>query len=198
MTGPDNHYGYLGLRDGRSYVFPVSGSSAAQALEVYSAQTLKAQAGKRLLGLALRLGAGRYALPLAAIVDDTGNGQLLGYLRTILGQSDLFFSISLGVPGPHRKPVLQAITPDGVTLAYVKVGWNAISNNLVQRETDTLQLLNRLRLSAFVTPAVLHAGEWHGRFICAQSAPEQSASPPLTFGVVHRDIIRAMASHFEG
>lgn len=195
MAASGTRYGYLGLKNGRAFVLPTSGRVAAQVIDIYSAQTPKARLGKRLLTAALKLGAASYFLPPAPIADSDGNTALLDHLRAVLGQPALVFAISLGVPGPHRKPVMQALTPDGVPLAFIKIGWNAASNRLVQREADMLRLLQQLDLPAFVAPKVLHAGEWRGRFICAQTAPEQSTPPPLTFGPVHRDIVRALATH---
>ncbi len=156
MATPDARYGYLALRDGRGYVFPLSGRAAARALDIYPAQTLKAQAARRLLALALRLGAGRYILPPVEGMD----GALLDHLRAALGRPELVFAISLGVPGPHRKPVLQALTPEGDTVAFIKVGWNAQTRAMVNNEHCALQTLGKHPFQHGRLPAVLHFEDW--------------------------------------
>ena len=49
------------------------------------------------------------------------------------------------------------ITPDGRTLAYAKIGWSALTRNLVANEFDWLQRLDGRVPEPFVIPAPLRA-----------------------------------------
>jgi hypothetical protein len=87
----------------------------------------------------------------------------------VLGCQELLFAISLGTPGPHRKPVFQALTLEGKIIGYVKVGWNEATNDLVQNEAATLRRLEVAPLRACMAPSVLHAAWWQGHYVCIQS-----------------------------
>jgi hypothetical protein len=80
------------------------------------------------------------------------------------------FAISLGTPGLHRKPVFQALAPDGTTLGYIKVGWNEKTNTLVQNEAQILHHLETASCSSFTAPTLLYEGWWEGQFLCILSA----------------------------
>jgi len=97
---------------------------------------------------------------------------LLERIKEVLKIKDLAFAISLGTPGPHRKPVIQLVAPDGKTLGYAKVGWNEATNVLVKHEAEVLRQLSNVPFNSFITPSVLYAGWWEDRFICIQSCPE--------------------------
>src|SRR5262249_40755506 len=67
-------------------------------------------------------------------------------------------------------PVLQLLSPDGVTFGFVKIGTNALTRTLVRAETDALTQLNRAGVTRLSIPRVLHSGEWCGHQVLVQSA----------------------------
>jgi hypothetical protein len=99
------------------------------------------------------------------------------YLRDAVKCADLEFALSLGTPGPHRKPVIQLSTREGSILGYAKVGWNEATNSLVKNEADTIKSLFCGSFENFVMPSVLNAGWWHSRYIAILSSPESRLLP---------------------
>jgi len=179
-------FGRLLLGDGRGYLIPLdAGRAGLRALDLYNAQSLKAGFAKGLFAAGLRSGVGRRMIPPVHLIarrgstaSEGGNGFILEYLAQILGRRDLSVGISVGTPGPHRKPVLLVLGGDGQSLAYVKVGSSHVSNLLVQCEAETLQFLTTHPCHSFSAPAVLHAGWWNGRFLVIQSAPTGEMRAP--------------------
>ncbi|MEM3434358.1 MAG: hypothetical protein QXP27_09335, partial [Candidatus Methanomethyliaceae archaeon] len=163
-------FGKLLLPDGRGYLVPLSHSRkvAARSLSIYSAQGTKAKLAKGVLEAGFCLGVCRWLLPKVEL-DVLGNGgqdpSLLAFLQNLFGRSDLAFAISLGTPGPHRKPTIQVLAPDGQILGYAKVGWNENTRCLIENERKALEIFNNslFRYSAF--PKVLYYGEWNGKLL---------------------------------
>jgi hypothetical protein len=75
----------------------------------------------------------------------------------------------LGAPRANRKPVLQVLTPDGRTVAYVKVGVDPLTCRLVRAEATALRTLAEADLVLSTVPAVLHSGQWNGLELLVQS-----------------------------
>ena len=174
-------FGWMSLGDGRGYLIPLENVRAGlRALDLYNAQSPKASFAKALFATGLRAGmAGRLLPPVHLIArrkPGVGNGtavHIFEYLRDALRREDLNFGISVGTPGPHRKPVLLVLSGDGRPLAYAKVGLSRMSNALVQREGEMLQFLANQPIRSFSAPAVLHSGWWDGRYVVVQSAPKR-------------------------
>jgi thymidylate kinase len=174
-------FGWLSLGDGRAYLIPLGANRVARkALDLYNAQSPRANFVKALLAAGLTAGIGKRLMPtvrLTARRTSTGredaSASILEYLTNVLGRSDLSFGISAGTPGPHRKPVLLVLSGDGQALAYVKVGSNRVSNTLLQHEVRTLQFLASHPCQSFSAPSVLYSGWWNGRYLVIQSAPKQ-------------------------
>lgn len=172
-------FGVLSPPGGRGYLIPLeSRRMSIQALDLYNAQACRARLAKRLLTIGLGLGIAQplirkvhMGIPEAGLNGKAANRHLLEQLKQMLGRKDLRFAISLGTPGPHRKPVLQALTSDGTIIGYVKVGWNTITNSLVQNEAEVLRCLGNGSFSSLVAPTVLYAGWWEECFFCLQSPP---------------------------
>ncbi len=81
--------------------------------------------------------AGARLLPDANAWSVVGS-RLLAHAREVAGQPDAIGIIRLNPARPNRKPVLQLLSEDGRTTAYVKVGWDEISAELVRGETQVL------------------------------------------------------------
>ncbi|MGH3486421.1 MAG: hypothetical protein ACRDP8_00680 [Actinopolymorphaceae bacterium] len=85
------------------------------------------------------------------------------HLAGILGR-DVVVAIGVGQPRANRKPVLHALTPDGDTAAYVKVGTKEPNKVLVRDEAAALHSFWAADrpTTALRVPRVLHHGRWRG------------------------------------
>jgi len=182
VSGPT--FAWVASRDGRRYLIPLEPRAAAiRALELCDVRGAVEGVTKGRLGAMLRLGMGRYVTPAVELVirrgptgNGSGNGLLLKYLESVLGYRGLSAAVSVGAPGPRRKPVLLLLSREGKPVAYVKIGVNGATNPLVQHETDVLTKLGRQSFHSFAIPRVLHSGWWNERYVCVQSAPEGRAT----------------------
>lgn len=194
-------FGFLSIPGGRGYLISLDSCKAAvQGLSLYNAQSLKARLGKRLLRVGIQLSLGHLILPKwqpGSVCDmpaNTDNPSLLVHLREVFQSSDLTFSVSLGAPGVHRKPVLQVLTRNGRILGYAKVGWNEATCALVRHEAEVLRKLNGVSLS-FQVPRIACAGEWQGMFICVQSPPDSKENhAPQRLTQEYLDVLKELAA----
>jgi hypothetical protein len=90
------------------------------------------------------------------------------HLSDVLG-TDVLLSMYLGAPRANRKPVLQVLSPQGRTLAYVKVGVDALTSRLVRDEAEALATLAAAGLREATVASVLHSGRWNGLELLVQS-----------------------------
>lgn len=79
--------------------------------------------------------------------------ELIEQLRTKLDEPELIASIAIGPPRRNRKPVIQLLRPNGTSVGFVKVGWSALTRELVTNEAA------RLKNVAGRLPAPLSAPE---------------------------------------
>lgn len=132
----------------------------------------------RLVALGLRCGAGeallrdRYRVRTSGEVPPHPGGEVgtvEQHLRDVLG--DVVCSLSIGPLRANRKPVLQVLARDGRTVAFVKVGVDGLTKDLVRQERDALLHLQeaRARLSSVRVPEVLSFTTWRGLDILVQS-----------------------------
>ncbi len=70
---------------------------------------------------------------------------------------------------PNLKPVLQVMDPRGRVLAYVKIGWNDLTKELVQNEARALRAWAEAPPRHLEVPRLIHEGEWHGAAITVLS-----------------------------
>lgn len=56
----------------------------------------------------------------------------------MLGESAIVASVGAGPPRRNRKPVMQLLRPDGSTVGFAKVGWSALTRELVTNESRWL------------------------------------------------------------
>jgi hypothetical protein len=101
--------------------------------------------------------------PAASAADITG------YLRAALGP-DVLVSLHIGPPRANRKPVLQALTPGGEIVGFVKVGVDSLTCELVRAEAAALAFLADARLTRLRAPRLLHHGQWRDHEILVQQA----------------------------
>jgi hypothetical protein len=144
-------------------IVPASPRPAAAALRRYGEPgTLRARLATRGLGAALRSGAGQAVLRDRLRIDvPAGTPTIDGYLSEQLGV-EVCVSMHLGAARANRKPVLQLLTADGVTVGFAKIGVSPLTSELVKSEQGALVRLGRAGLSGLRVPPVLHAGRWQG------------------------------------
>jgi len=164
-------FGWVPLKDGRGYLLPLSSrQNAVNALKLYIPQNFTARIAKRLLTETLKWGVAQLLLPKVCVLvrhdvppKDRNQILLVEHVREVLGFRDSSFAVSLGTPGPQRKPVLMVISDKGASMAYVKIGWNEQTRRLVENEKHALEVLRGHAFEYGILPRVLHSGEWHGK-----------------------------------
>jgi hypothetical protein len=91
------------------------------------------------------------------------------YLSSALDR-ELYVCIYIGVARAVQKPVLQLLSPAGVTFGFAKVGTNSLTRRLVRSEGESLQSLAAHPWTRLRIPSVLHQGEWNGHQVLVQEA----------------------------
>lgn len=156
--------------------------------------TQRARLTKALAGVALAVGGRRLLVgdrlfvAVAETLSDVELGSLLPerHLAEVLGCPGIAAAVTFGSLRPNRKPVLQAIAPDGSVPAYAKVAWNELTLLLVRNEATSLRRLARTPPRTFAVPRLIHHGPWGAREMTVISAFEHhvrrrgplSAAPP--------------------
>ena len=164
----------LTLPDGRAYLLPARAQRAfANALDLYQTHRPRTRLIRSLLAAGGLLGWSQRLLPIENL---TGLDSWKDFFANLFQRSDIELAITLGTPGPQRKPVIQILSARGERLGYAKVGWNKVTARLVGREADALETL-KMHPTGFDTPQIIFAGPWRNKFLCVQSAPTGRASP---------------------
>jgi len=162
---------HLPLPDGRGYILPTEPEAAVNSLSMYSPQKRKSKLAKSLLSIGLRTGIAQHLLPKLELHDFH---PLADVIEQEFGRTDLHYAISLGTPGPHRKPVIKAMTRDHKTLGFVKVAWNDNSRKSVINECEILTHFACDKID-FIVPHILYNGEFKNQYISIQSSPKEGA-----------------------
>lgn len=117
------------------------------------------------------------------------------HVRQLLGREDeLMEVIGLRPPGPYTKPVLQLFSGDGEPLAYVKVGWNDVTSQLVQNEAAFLREHRDQPFRRVWIPGILNHGQWHNLdIVVADPLPRGMRRYRPTTGVPPLEIMREIA-----
>jgi len=121
------------------------------------------------LALAARFGLTDVLPHRVRIERGTAGEDLAGYLSAALGH-DIIMSLHIGPPRANRKPVLQAVTPDGVVAGFVKVGVDPLTCGLVRAEAAALAFLADVPLTKVRPPRLLWHGQWRGHEVLVQEA----------------------------
>lgn len=186
LSGWETLYEFKCLRvgDGRGYLLPSRPVSAVNGLDLYNAQNGKARAVKALFSNGLTSGVSRFLLKTVKLVvdrdvrtEDRRDILLSEHLKEVIQRNNLRFALSLGTPGNCRKPVIQISSCEGDVLGYVKTGWNELTNSLAENEARAIGKLSAAHDGSFLTPTVLFAGWWHGRYLVIESPPEGGLKP---------------------
>jgi hypothetical protein len=133
--------------------------------------------GKKLLSLGLRLGISKPFVPKVHLFQRPNISEkekpsvfLLEQIKRVMGKDSISFTISLGNPGFHRKPVIQIHDAVGNVLGYAKIGWNDPTVPLVENEGKTLSFLAANSIKSFAYPRLIYSGWWKDRFLCIQTS----------------------------
>lgn len=137
-----------------------------------------------LLDVAARSGVFRL-FPHRFLISGQGTAGIDRHLRAALGR-DLFVSMYVGPVRAGQKPVLQLVSPEGQTFAFVKIGINDFTRALVTHEANALRDLEQARPAAFDVPTVLYVGRWEGHVVLVQEA---------LLGTEHRGPDEKMLAH---
>jgi hypothetical protein len=144
-------------------VVPAEQHVAAAALRHFSGQrTRAARLTTRLFSFLLSSGLGGVVLRGRIRVEATADADTIEtYLTDLLGQ-DILVSVYLGPQRANRKPVLQLLTPGGEPVAFVKVGIDPLTCQLVRDEGAALARMQQAGLAEITVPRVLWQSQWHG------------------------------------
>ncbi|GAA3127995.1 hypothetical protein GCM10010466_18480 [Planomonospora alba] len=146
--------------------------AAGTALRRYSHDLgVKARLGRGLFSVAVRTGLPQRFLPDRMRVRPSRPGEesVERRLSEILGRP-VVVSVSIGNARANRKPVLQAITPSGESLAFVKVGDTDVARELIRAEAAALTRLSGLHLPGIRVPEVIRHETWRGLELLVMSA----------------------------
>jgi len=159
-----------GVRHPRLLV-PAAPRAAAAALRQYGQpRSWAARLGVAAFALGLAGGLGGTLLGVRVRVTAPPEAESIeSYLKSVFSP-DIRVSIRLGPARANRKPVLQLYTASGEPVGFVKVGFNALTRDLVRAEAASLAWLERSGLDGITVPRVLHHDQWHGMDVLVLSS----------------------------
>src|SRR5215471_8007998 len=159
-----------GVRHPRLLV-PAAPRAAAAALRQYGQpRSWAARLGVAAFALGLASGLGGTLLGVRVRVTAPPEAESIeSYLKAVFSP-DIRVSVRLGPARANRKPVLQLHTTSGKPVGFVKIGFNALTRDLVRAEAASLAWLDRVGLRGISVPRVLHHGQWHGMDVLVLSA----------------------------
>jgi hypothetical protein len=85
---------------------------------------------------------------------------LLDHLASVLGAPRVVFAATEKGGSGFVTPVLQLFTPDGRSVGFAKIGWDAVTTDMIHTEADSLELASRVGLRSVSVPEVVWRGEW--------------------------------------
>lgn len=97
-------------------------------------------------------------------------------LATALGEAELIPAIGLGPPRRNRKPVVQLLRPDGITVGFAKVGWSRLTKELINNEGEWLRRVDGRLPSTVLSPAVLHRATIQIDAVANEAAANEAAA----------------------
>src|SRR6266571_1599951 len=174
-----------GVRHPRLLVPAVPRAAAAALRQYGQPRSWPARMGVAAFALGLASGLGGTLLGVRVRVTAPPEAESVeSYLKSVLSP-DIRVSIRLGPARANRKPVLQLHTTSGEAAGFVKIGFNALTRDLVRAEAASLTWLERTGLAGISVPRVLHHDQWHGMDMLVLSATGLATG--LTFGAWHGD-----------
>jgi hypothetical protein len=96
------------------------------------------------------------------VLDGVSDGNNIDDVLSNVLEEPVRVALHLGSRRPNQKPVLQVLKADGTIAAFVKVGSNALTAELVRREAHNLETVAAAPRRTFRTPRPLAMVEWRG------------------------------------
>lgn len=114
---------------------------------------------------AVGLGLGRFVGPRRVVPTSPGSSLLLDHLADRLGEPQLSFAGSARPCREFVTPVLQLLRPDGRTVAFAKLGWDPVTDAMVDAEADALACIAGRPVDGLRVPEVVWHGRWNDRSV---------------------------------
>lgn len=124
-----------------------------------------------------------------------GDETFVPELQQTLGIAKMAFAVHLGPPRANRKPVLHVMDEAGRSIAYAKLGVNALTCSRVRHEAEALRRLGQVDTPGLITPDLLATGKWRG-FDYLVMAPLPNESGQVPDGRARARANRALVSAF--
>lgn len=162
----NSKYWIIQFPDGRGYLLPNAARQALNALALYHPQKTKAIMGKFFLKICIACRCGQFLLPKFEMKE---LNSYIEFFDNLFKQSGLKVGISLGTPGPERKPVFQVQSNYGTILGYAKIGWDSLTNELVKNEVKMLKLINQRVYTYAKFATILYDGYYNNNYMLVTS-----------------------------
>ena len=103
--------------------------------------------------------------PRRVVPTSPGSTLLLDHLADRLGEPQLAFAGSARPCREFVTPVLQLLRPDGRTIAFAKLGWDPVTDAMVDTEADALAHIAGRSVDGLRVPEVVWHGRWNDRSV---------------------------------
>jgi hypothetical protein len=149
------------------YLVPVGRRSrAVRPLVAYRRlRPIRPRVGRLAVAAAVGVGLGRLVGARRSTTAGPGDRLLTEHLASELGEPGLLFAATARPCEGFVTPVLQLLRPDGRTVGFAKLGWDAVTDAMVRNEHDALVRVGRAAPDGLAVPAVRWAGEWNGHAV---------------------------------
>jgi hypothetical protein len=142
------------------FVVPVGRDAWRPLLAYHRLRPVRVRAARVGFGLAIAAGLGRLVGDRRTLTARPGDRVLLDYLSRALGEPGLRFA---GTDRPCRDfvtPVMQLFTPDGRCVGFAKIGWDPVTQRMIDDEVEALRRVRAAGPTGVRVPAVLWHGYW--------------------------------------
>jgi hypothetical protein len=112
------------------------------------------------MGWALRAGAAGLLSEPRQIAAGPDAAVLLDHLASVLDEPRVVFAATEKGGSGFVTPVLQLFSPDGRSVGFAKIGWDAVTTAMIRTEGESLELAHRAQLRSVSVPEVRWCGEW--------------------------------------
>lgn len=154
-------------------------ASSAALLRFNHFLPVKDRIGRVLAAGGMRMGAERLLAHRISLVErESAPDSIETYLSEVLGE-EVVVSLGIGLTRASQKPVLEAFSPGGRCLAFVKIGDTEHTRELVRGEAEALRLIGQVRWSSLSVPRLIHVGDWHSFQVLVMSTLPVPAKPAL-------------------
>jgi hypothetical protein len=130
---------------------------------------IRPRVGRLAVAAAVGVGLGGLVGARRSTVAGPGERLLTELLATELGEPALLFAATARPCEGFMTPVLQLLRPDGRTVGFAKLGWDAVTDAMVRNEHDALVRVGRTAPDGIAVPDVRWAGEWNGHAVLVTS-----------------------------